>query len=68
MRKNILLYVYFSDIFMRQKTGCFTLCECDATFLSATMPIDPEDIEEEQKHFATVVATFQQYGPYAVSA
>lgn len=30
------------------------------------MPIDPEDIEEEHRHLATVIATFQQYGPYSV--
>lgn len=25
-----------------------------------------EDILEEERHFAKVVATFEQYGPYAV--
>ena len=30
------------------------------------MPIDEADIEEEQAHFAKVIATFQQYASYAV--
>ena len=31
------------------------------------MPFTQEQIEEEQAHFANVIATFQQYAPYAVS-
>ncbi|CAL1709816.1 unnamed protein product [Somion occarium] len=32
------------------------------------MPIDKNDIEEEQIHFANVVTTFQQYAAYALTA
>ncbi|KAL4248632.1 Carnosine N-methyltransferase [Abortiporus biennis] len=32
------------------------------------MPIDPNDIEEEQIHFANVITTFQQYASYALNA
>lgn len=31
------------------------------------MPFSDAQIEEEQAHFANVIATFQQYAPYAVS-
>ncbi|KAI0922653.1 hypothetical protein AcW1_002757 [Taiwanofungus camphoratus] len=32
------------------------------------MPFSQSEIEEEKAHFANVVATFQQYGPYSLSA
>lgn len=34
----------------------------------AKMPLSQADIEEERTHFANVIATFQQYAPYAVRA
>lgn len=30
------------------------------------MPLTQADIDEERTHFANVIATFQQYAPYAV--
>lgn len=32
------------------------------------MSIEPEAIEEEHKHFARVISTFQQYATYSVIA
>ncbi|KAK7678716.1 hypothetical protein QCA50_018298 [Cerrena zonata] len=32
------------------------------------MPIDEADVEQEQMHFANVIATFQQYASYALTA
>ena len=34
--------------------------------LTITMPLGREDIEEEERAFEKVVATFQQYASYAV--
>lgn len=31
------------------------------------MSISDSDVQEEQRHFANVIATFQQYASYAVS-